>query len=927
MGCGKDFTPPLPSADFSLSISPSTQSIQAGSHQQLSVMATALNGFTATVSITFSGLPSEVTAPTNVVLTPGVSATVTLSAAANAPVGSATITVHGVAGSLTHTTDILLNVTAPADFSLTPSVSAISIQAGGATQQVALSLTGIQGFTSPVMVMATGIPAGVTVNPAVLSLSPGTTGEIAFSAARSTEGGVSTITLTGTSGSLTHTVALMLSVTAPAADFTLSTSPAEITLQAAGSTQFSVMASPLSGFNTGVSVSISGLPPGVTANPSTFSLGAGAPQTISLTAAANAALGASSLTLTGTAAQLTHSLVIPLTILVQPTLTINVYPATFNLAPGLSQTLTISATDSNALSKTIDVTLEGLPVGISASPSSLSLASGSTQQLVFTAGSDFTLSGSATLAASVDEVTQQQMLVLNALPVATSMVTDGLMAYFPINEGQGTTIGDVSGNGYLGTFGGSGNLWTSAGVSLNGNGWIDLPADLNSAQTIQMWIDVPTLGPSAAQTLVGTTANGTGNALSWVLNNQAFALWLSGGSGSVAATPLMGSATSAFVEGSSSLNTTDQFWINGDQAYIREPSISAVAGLVLGGHLQLGAGEGINNLSGTVGPIAFYNRPLTSVEIAQNSAFFNQLQQSRGAETQEGNSSSQNQFIAMGDSITFGFDAGRPYCEELIEPAFNAQCLGYIGQITALGVQQAPQFANYYDTQAKQNIFFDWYVSNDVANGIPASQTIQNQQTTCSEIKQVYPGWKVVVGTMMSRFFAGVDLDPEKNAMNDLIRQGATTTNDACDGYIDVAADPNLGADGAYAGPYFADMTHPTDLGELEIAGIVTRYINSMAGATPVAPTVQSAATYIMTTADNYINATVGGDAEWVLPECIGLTGKVYTITNQGTGNVSLVGTGSESITGNATIAPNATASFQINLISDATGGCSWARN
>jgi hypothetical protein len=122
-------------------------------------------------------------------------------------------------------------------------------------------------------------------------------------------------------------------------------------------------------------------------------------------------------------------------------------------------------------------------------------------------------------------------------------------------------------------------------------------------------------------------------------------------------------------------------------------------------------------------------------------------------------------------------------------------------------------------------------------------------------------------------------------------------------------------------------MTHPTNLGESEIAGIVTRYINSLAGATLSAPTVQSASTYTMTTADNYIDAMVEGDAEWVLPECIGLTGKVYTITNQGTGNVSLVGTGSESITGNATIAPNATASFQINLISDATAGCSWVRN
>jgi hypothetical protein len=81
-----------------------------------------------------------------------------------------------------------------------------------------------------------------------------------------------------------------------------------------------------------------------------------------------------------------------------------------------------------------------------------------------------------------------------------------------------------------------------------------------------------------------------------------------------------------------------------------------------------------------------------------------------------------------------------------------------------------------------------------------------------------------------------------------------------------------------------------------------------------------------MTTADNYINATIAGDAAWVLPECIGLTGKVYTIANQGTGNLALSGVNSESIAGTATIAPNATGAFQINLVSDATGGCSWVR-
>ena len=921
-GCGNGFTPPPPSPDFSLVVTPSTQSIQAGSTRPFTMTATAINGFGGMVSVTLSGLPSEVTAPANIVLAPDVSETLILSAAATASVGSATIIVQGKSGTLVHTVSVLLNVTPPPqDFSLSATPSVISLQAGGATQTIALTLTGINGFTLPVTVTMTmnGVPLGVTANPSSLSLNPGTAAQIAFGAARDTAVGTSTITLSGTSGSLTHTMGLVLSVTA-AADFTLSASPENVTIQEGGSTQFSVSASAISGFSAAVSVALSGLPQGVSATPSVFSLNADVPQTIALTASSTAALGSSNLTITGNASQLTHTAVIPVTVLIQPTLAINVYPATFNLAPGLSQTLTISATDTNALARTVDVTLGGLPPGISVSPSFLSLDPGSAQTFVFTADSDFMVNGSATLQASVDDVVQTQKLAFNALPSPTSLVTNGLMAYFPMSEGTGTTIGDTSGNGYTGTFGGSDNTWTAAGVSFDGNGWIDLPTDLNTAQTIQMWTDVAIPHPNGAEALIGTTANGTGTSLDWLLAHQIFILQSNTGFGAASATPFTGSATLALVEGSSALGTLDQYWINGTQAYIAEPSNSTVADLALVGHFQIAAAEGTNGLLGIVGPVAFYDRPLMASEIAQNAAFFNQLQQSRGVDTQEGDLSSQNQFIAMGDSITFGLYASHPYCYYLNEPAFNSQCLGDIGQVTALGVLQAPQFANYYDTQAKQNIFFDWYVSNDVADGVPSDQTIQNLKTTCSTIKQIYPGWKVVIGTMMSRI--GVP-DSQRSTINDSIRQQA---NDTCDGFVDVAADPVLGADGAYADGYFADETHPNDQGHQEVAGMVTRYINSVVGATEVSPTIQAAQTYAMTAADNYINATIDGDGAWTLPECIGLTGKIFTIANQGTGNLSLAGANSESIAAAATIAPNTTGAFQINLVSDAAGGCSWVR-
>ena len=160
--------------------------------------------------------------------------------------------------------------------------------------------------------------------------------------------------------------------------------------------------------------------------------------------------------------------------------------------PGVSETLSVSATDERSLgAQPIAVNLNGLPPGIHASPASLTLSPGVAQQVVLTADNSFSANGSATLQATVDGAAKTQQLVFDALPAATTPVTNGLMASYPMNDGQGTTIHDASGNGLTGTFDGTGNKWSNAGVTLNGNGWIDLPTALSSAQTIQMWVDVP----------------------------------------------------------------------------------------------------------------------------------------------------------------------------------------------------------------------------------------------------------------------------------------------------------------------------------------------------------------------------------------------------------------------------------------------------
>jgi hypothetical protein len=99
-------------ADFTLSATPSSQSVNPGGSSSYTVSAGALNGFSGSVSLSVSGLPAGATAsfnPTSVAA--GASSILTTTTTASTPVGSSTLTITGTSGSLTHTATVTLNVT------------------------------------------------------------------------------------------------------------------------------------------------------------------------------------------------------------------------------------------------------------------------------------------------------------------------------------------------------------------------------------------------------------------------------------------------------------------------------------------------------------------------------------------------------------------------------------------------------------------------------------------------------------------------------------------------------------------------------------------------------------------------------------------------------------------------------------------------
>ncbi len=205
--------------DFSLAATPASVTLSiGGAGQQASVTASATNSFNSPVTLSLSGLPAGVIAtPSTLTLTPGTAQSFTLTAGSTAKPGSATLTLSGTSGTLSHTTIVALTLTALAttpSFTLSVAPTTLTLVAGAAGSPISVNATPVNSFTGTVAVTITGLPAGVTANPATLNLVPGTAQNTTLTAATGTVSSQSTVTFTGTSGSLTNAASLALTVQA-----------------------------------------------------------------------------------------------------------------------------------------------------------------------------------------------------------------------------------------------------------------------------------------------------------------------------------------------------------------------------------------------------------------------------------------------------------------------------------------------------------------------------------------------------------------------------------------------------------------------------------------------------------------------------------------------------------------------------------------
>jgi PKD domain/Domain of unknown function (DUF1929) len=100
-----------PAPDFDMSATPSSQIVVQTTSTSYSVTVSSLNGFSGTVSLSVSGLPSDATASfSNPLVTGSGSSTLTVTPAMTTPPGTYTLTITGASGGLSHSVNVTLMV-------------------------------------------------------------------------------------------------------------------------------------------------------------------------------------------------------------------------------------------------------------------------------------------------------------------------------------------------------------------------------------------------------------------------------------------------------------------------------------------------------------------------------------------------------------------------------------------------------------------------------------------------------------------------------------------------------------------------------------------------------------------------------------------------------------------------------------------------
>ena len=203
------------------------------------------------------------------------------------------------------------------NFTLSASPASVSVALGNnGASTITTAVSG--GFSSAIALSASSQPAGVTVTFSPTSITGAGTSTMTLAVASTTTPGTYPITVTGIGGGITQTATVSLTVTAPSANFTISASPASLTVAKGSSGTTTITTAVSGGFNSAIALSASGEPNGVsvTFSPTSIAAPGSGTSSMKITVSSNGFIrtGTRTITIKGTGGGKTNTTTLTLTV-------------------------------------------------------------------------------------------------------------------------------------------------------------------------------------------------------------------------------------------------------------------------------------------------------------------------------------------------------------------------------------------------------------------------------------------------------------------------------------------------------------------------------------------------------------------------------------------------------------------------------------
>jgi len=351
---------------FTFTSSPTSRTVTSGTVANIFTLTiTSINGYTNSILLALSGLPTGATAAfSSTNISGSASVTLTVATSNNTVGGVYPLTVTATSGNIVLTASPILKVE---DFSLVAAPASQAVTAGVGTT-FNIGVTTNNNFTGIVNLSVAGLPANTAASFSPISVTNTANSTLSITTSNTTPGGVYNLTVTGllSGGSLTRVTNVTLNVTGLTNNFSLNTTPFVLTVNPGSSNNFTATVGGSVGFTNTVNLAVSGAPPGINAffNPPAITNGNGS-ALLAIIASNSVAPGIYTLTNIGTSGSVTQT----------NTVTLNVFSFSLGISPSSSRTVvasagtsyTITSTGTTGISNAVALSVSGLPANATGS--------------------------------------------------------------------------------------------------------------------------------------------------------------------------------------------------------------------------------------------------------------------------------------------------------------------------------------------------------------------------------------------------------------------------------------------------------------------------------------------------------------------------------------------------------------------------------